>query len=682
MKRNKLTVVISVALCLLLIASAFTACSFKKEDGDESTTLAPGEDWGLSADETYQPVELESVELAAIVSKALGEEAQGFNGKLSDLSESQLDKVKKVAEEEGYIVDTNDKGDTVIKKNSNLEVTAVNSEKESEILSEAGVKNTTRLSREDYEKVSKAANDRGATAVTDEKGNVTIVETTVVTTKAQSTRATAVAPTTKAGKSTTAPSGSTAGTTKATTRPTAAPTTKSTTKYSGGVSTTFNYPTVTTKVNYKVDGFTIAAANTYGDKNNVTFTSNAAASDGSVAVGNISGGTTLEDAVSSIVIAKYKENGKKAWSDTIDLDDLTMFEDVAVLTDGSIIAVGDSNAQNLASDSQYRCKGTTEAFMIKYSSSGKQQWVKIFGGSGGDMFYAVAPTSDGGFVVGGKSDSKDADLKGIDGEKIKAFVAKFNANGEKQWISSLSGTRSNKVIDLAVTSSDTIYAIIESSTYDGDYASMDAAKNGKKFSVVEKLDPAGKILWTKDFYESGAFELKAVAAGLTNGCVVAGSYRCGKGGNSGSLAGYYNGGTSGTYDGIIIKLDATGKVNWMETLVGFESDQITGIAPVKGGYIFCGFTTSTNRDFAFTNKGDYDWFLGTITDMQRKGTTANYGGSGADRAMNVCSNGDNVVYCCGATYSSDGDLANCEAKSNGSVTTGFNFKYDVANVEA
>jgi hypothetical protein len=68
--------------------------------------------------------------------------------------------------------------------------------------------------------------------------------------------------------------------------------------------------------------------------------------------------------------------------------------------------------------------------------------------------------------------------------------------------------------------------------------------------------------------------------------------------------------------------------------------------------------------------------------MQRKGTTANYGGSGADRAMNVCSNGDNVVYCCGATYSSDGDLANCEAKSNGSITTGFNFKYDVANVEA
>ena len=199
MKRNKLTVVISVALCLLLIASVFTACSFKKGGEDESTTLSPGEDWGLSADETYQPVEIESVELAAIVSKALGEEANGFSGKLSDLSEAQLNKVKKVAEEEGYIVDTNDKGDTVIKKNSNLEVTAVNSEKESEILSEAGVKNTTRMSREDYEKVSKAANDRGATAVTDKDGNVTIVETTV---KPTTTRATVVVSSTS-GKATT-----------------------------------------------------------------------------------------------------------------------------------------------------------------------------------------------------------------------------------------------------------------------------------------------------------------------------------------------------------------------------------------------------------------------------------------------------------------------------------------------
>ncbi len=676
MKRNKLTVVISVALCLLLIASVFTACSFKKGDEEESTTLSPGEEWGLSSDETYQPVELESVELAAIVSKALGEEAQGFNGRLSDLSAAQLDKVKKVARDEGYIVDTDDNGDTVIKKNGNLEVTAVNSEKESEILSEAGVKNTTRLSRQDYEKVSKAANDRGATAVTDEKGNVTIVETTVVTTTAPSTRGTAVAKTTSGGK-TTAPVNTTKETT---TRSTA--TTRPPKPTSGGVSTTFNYQTVTTKINYKVEGFTVASGNTYGTKDNVSFSANAATGDGSVAVGNISGGSTIDDAVSGIVVVKYKENGKKDWSDTIDTDDLTLFEDVAVLADGSIIAVGDTNATNLVSDALYRCKGTTEAFMVKYSSSGKRLWTKVFGGSGGDMFYAVAPTSDGGFVVGGKSDSKDFDLKGVPGDKIKAFVAKFDANGENmQWVSSLSGSKHSRVVDLAVTSSDTIYSIIESTTYDGNYASMEAAKNGKKFSVVEKIDPAGKILWTKDFYESGLFELSAIAPGLTNGVVVAGSYKCGKGGNSGSLAGYYNGGKSNTYDGVIIKLDATGKVSWMETLVGYENDRVTGIAPVKGGYIFCGFTTSTNRDFAFTNKGDFDWFLGSITDQQRKGTSANYGGSKADRAMNICSNGDNAVYCCGDTYSSDGDLAECDAKSNGSILTGFNFKYDVSNIE-
>ena len=53
----------------------------------------------------------------------------------------------------------------------------------------------------------------------------------------------------------------------------------------------------------------------------------------------------------------------------------------------------------------------------------------MIGGSDADMVYGVAPTSDGGFIIGGKSASVDGDLSGVGTMKYKAFVMKLDAKG-------------------------------------------------------------------------------------------------------------------------------------------------------------------------------------------------------------------------------------------------------------
>ena len=667
--KDKMTAVIAVALSLLMIASVFTACSFGKKDSEESTTLSPDDSWRPGSNETYEPVEVESVELAAIVSKALGDEAADFNGDLASLDEEQLEKVKKTAREEGYVVETDENGDTVILKDGNVKVSEAPSEKAQEILSEAGVEKTTGLSREQYERVSKAAEDKGVTAVTDKQGNLTMVETSVVPTSAPVN-------TTDPIKTT----GSGSSQTTRTTAPTTAGKTTSQTKVtvSPGGNTSASYSSQSTTIGYKVTNMARSTGNTYGAKGSSVFTANAYTSDGSVMAGNTySSEEAASGSYSNGLVAKYKENGKKQWSDVISSDDMTMLEDVAVLTDGSIIAVGDTIGENIVSDSAYKCKGTCEGVMVKYSSSGKRQWIKIFGGSGGDIIYSVAATSDGGFIIGGKSDSADFDLKNVSSEKVKAFVAKCDANGSLQWVKAIGASKHNTVKDLAVDNAGNIFAVIETLATDGDYASLPGASNGKKYSVVEKLDAAGNKIWIKDLYETGQTNIVSVAADNEGGCVVAGSYACGKSGNGGSFSNLYNGGSAGTYDGIIVKLSQGGSFKWLLPLIGFQSDYVTDIVPVKGGYAFTGYTTSTNRDFAFTNKGDYDSFVGSVSDNGRLTVMRSFGGSASDRAMALCSNGTDTVYSCGTTYSSDGDFAECDDKSNGSVSVGFVFKYDV-----
>ncbi len=674
--KNKLTVITAIAMSILLAASVFTACSFNKESSEESTTLSPDDSWHPGTDEPYQPVELESVELAAIVSEALGEEAKDFNGDINSLSKEQIEKVKAVAEKEGYIVGTDENGDTVIQKDSNIKVSEASSEKTSEILSKAGVENTTRLSREQFEKVSKAADDKGATAVTDSKGNVKIIETTKESTTA--------APKTTKGSGTTKENSTSKGdsnTTAATEAATPAPvtTTKSNVKpttYSGGGELAPTNRTTPITTSYKLTGMDSSAVNTYSAGGNSIFVSSAAVNDGTIAVGNAFTNSS-ETASSDALIAKFNSSGKKVWSDMTKSDDMTDYEDVAVLADGSIIAVGSTLSENLVSDAEYRCKGTVEGVIAKYSEDGKRQWIKLFGGSGGDMAYAVAPTSDGGFVIGGKTDSTDYDLKGVSGERIKAFVAKYDASGKREWVSALTSTMHSAVKDITAAK-DGIYVLIETLAKDGSFASLKAAERNKKYSVIAKYDYSGNKQWLKDFFESGQVNLVSITAANGGGCVAAGSYSFSKDGPVGTFADLHNGGPTGTFDGIIVCLEPSSTIKWRQPLIGFQSDYITGIATLKEGYAFTGYTTSTNRDFPFTNKGEYDSFAGVVSNGGTVTLIRSFGGSASDRAMSVCTNGVDTLYTCGSTYSADGDFASCDAKSNGSATVAFVNKYSIA----
>lgn len=641
--KKKTTSIIALFSCLVLLLSVFTACK-NKNDIENPSEIVPDESWYPGIDSTYEPVTIGAVELADIVKEALGDEAKDFNGDLNSLSADQLKKVEELAEKKGYTIETNDQGKPVVKNPSYAEASF---EEKKDVLNEAGITSLSKLSEKEFERVSKAAADKGMTAVTDKNGTVDIIKPT----------------TTKANK-------------VITTKKNNTPYTPSNDKPTSG----YVSPMGTTLVRTKVANCTWKT--TYSTKTNDTFLSNSLANDGIISVGTSFKSTDGETAAENVaLIAKYDKNGQRMWTHNEGKSESTNFENVAVLTDGSIIAVGCTTSSDIAPASEYKCSGTVEGLIVKYAADGSKEWIKIIGGSNGDMIYSVAATPDGGFVFGGKTNSTDGDFKDIVSNKISSFVFKCDADGNILWKKALSGTMHSSTDEIAVSPSGYIYATTTIYAATGDYALIDGLLPRGKSAAVAKYAPDGSIQWIKGFSGSGATELKSIAVTKEGGCIVAGQYSSASDGkNSGIFKDAHNGGMPPTTDGAIIKIAPNGTTQWLTTLVGYESDFITGITSVPGGYAVSGYTTSSNRDF-MSNSGNYDSFVYVVSEYGEKQTVSSFGGSNSDTARGIVGDGTKTVYLCGISNSDDGYFADCSDKGNENCAIAYLFRYDLTQGE-
>ncbi len=650
--KNKHTGFLCIIMCIVLIASVFVACDSK--DGDTETTgfaqnasIVP-----QSPEEpSYSKILIEGVELADLITGALGEEYRDKN--INELDDDQKEAVKDYAEDKGYIVEEED-GKLNIYESKEEEAPSSLVE---DIYNQASVKDPSNLTPEEISRIEQIAATNKVEVVTKEDGKVEFVTrvpaTKVVTTKAPVTQA----PNNNADSY------------------------KTTIKVE---IPSYNPPTVgnVAPMGTTLPKTQVAKAGwlkTYGDESHHVFTNNATTKDGAtVAVGaklKVGG-----DGVSTgfgAVIVKYNKDGSIAWKDTINSDKICQFENVAVLNDGSIVAVGYTGGTKIdgVTDATFRGpKGTVEGIMVKYSADGRSKsFIKMVGGSGADMIYGIAPTSDGGFIIGGKGGSSDGDFADLGTDVYKAFVMKCDANGNIQWKNALSSKLHSSVKNIAVASNGDIYATVETVA---EFADIPGTRSGLETTILLKLNKDGNVQWKNCYYGAGRTQLYSVIA-TSDGCVVAGQYASGPDGrNAGTFADIYNGGNQGTFDGMVIKVSADGKMKWKKALIGFQNDIVTDITAVPGGFALSGYTNSTNRDFALKNNGEADSFVYVISAYGDLQTVSSFGGSAIDNARGICSNGK-TVYICGFTNSGDGSFANASIKGTDSKGAAVVYQYNL-----
>lgn len=96
------------------------------------------------------------------------------------------------------------------------------------------------------------------------------------------------------------------------------------------------------------------------------------------------------------------------------------YNDIIAVDDGYIV-VGESTLYQEKNDgSDYitqmyagQAKGNEDAIIVKYDKELNQKWFKVFGGSLNESFSEIYKTKDNGYIVLGRTCSKNGDLQGI-----------------------------------------------------------------------------------------------------------------------------------------------------------------------------------------------------------------------------------------------------------------------------
>jgi hypothetical protein len=113
--------------------------------------------------------------------------------------------------------------------------------------------------------------------------------------------------------------------------------------------------------------------------------------------------------------------------------------------DASAIAPTPDGGYVVAGETWSFGAGWNDVWVLKLDGLGNVQWQKTYGGPDWDAAYAIAPTGDGGYVVAGWTDSF-----GTGGRDV--WVLKLDGRGNVQWQKTYGGTDADGARAIAPTS--------------------------------------------------------------------------------------------------------------------------------------------------------------------------------------------------------------------------------------
>lgn len=422
-------------------------------------------------------------------------------------------------------------------------------------------------------------------------------------------------------------------------------------------------PSTTQEIGPKLESAVQEAAASFGGSNIDNFTGIDATDDGGFVACGVSSSTdgSLKNVpddswkYSYGFVAKFDKDLNPEWVNSVgSADGNVRVEDVAVLSDSSVVVVGYSAEDDYASADEF--KGSLESVIIKYSADGKLIWKKLISGSATDMLMCVDSLGDG-FVVGGKTESNDGSFAGSAESSVsKAVIMSFDKDGNILWSRYLAGNYGACIDGISTDDSGNIFVTSVTNASTGGFAAIDGMGSGYLDTAVLKYNSSGELQWGFAVAGSGKENFSAVAADGKGGCVVAGYYELiTTYAPDGTFADLHN---CGGIDAVVIRLDSDGKKLWQRSVSGFYDDFINDITvTADGGFAVSGYTSSANRDFAaLGNKGETDSFVALITPAGNLADVQGRGGARKDMSTCVAYSSEGKLIVLGKTTSSDGEF--------------------------
>ncbi len=190
------------------------------------------------------------------------------------------------------------------------------------------------------------------------------------------------------------------------------------------------------------------------------------------------------------------------------------------------------------------------------ASFGQQTWERVYGGAGNESAKSVQQTTNGGYIVGGYTNSfggSDADM----------YLVKLDALGDTLWTRTYGQSVWEEEINALQQTSDGGYILVGQRR-------MPSGVSSENIFLV-KTDANGDTLWTKSYNSFGAYDNAYSVQQTTDG-----GYIIGGRGNYPSVNTY------------LIKTDANGNASWTKIYGDGGGEAKVVRQTIDGGYILGG----------------------------------------------------------------------------------------------
>ena len=326
----------------------------------------------------------------------------------------------------------------------------------------------------------------------------------------------------------------------------------------------------------------------------------------------------------------------------------TVPREVVVDSQSNFYVVGGTTAQDLPTASGVAQKdsggGPSDVFVTKFDSQGKLVWVTYLGGSGTESSGGLAVDDASNVFIAGSTDSANFPVTSNAFQKTRAggtdlFLAKLNPAGSAILAATYFGGTANEIpTNLQLDSAGNVY--VSGATGSTNLPVKSAAQStigggGTDGFVAKFKADLSDLVFSTFLGGSGTDQVELLRID-SNGSVYATGYTLST--NFKTTAGVQQTSNAGGRDVFLVRLDPTGAILAMSTLLGGSKDDTpTALALAPSGDIYVGGSTAsanfptTAKAFQTVYGGDpTDGFVSHLTPAGTLVASTYFGGPAAD----------------------------------------------------
>lgn len=162
-------------------------------------------------------------------------------------------------------------------------------------------------------------------------------------------------------------------------------------------------------------------------------------------------------------VIRISATGTLIWEKSYGGSEIDEARGISSTDDGNFIIVGDTRSSDKDVSNN---NGGADLWVIKINPEGTILWEKTFGGSSFDVARSIKKTADGGFIISGSSRSLD---NGFTNQgQNDAWLLKISSEGNQEWQKIIGGSKIDFFHDAVELNNRTIIAVGESESNDGD----------------------------------------------------------------------------------------------------------------------------------------------------------------------------------------------------------------------